>query len=137
MQLEIQRSLICLLGNIYNNNLKLTGLSGTLRSPQERFPSDVSCTWLITVPDGKIVRLGFHKFHLRKRAACQLDFVEVLDGKDSYSESKGRFCGSEPPEVIWSSGRYMTVHYRTAGIRLYDGFEASFTAEDKPSKSKV
>ncbi|XP_078367735.1 bone morphogenetic protein 1-like [Oculina patagonica] len=124
----------CFPGNIYNNNLKFTGLSGTLHSPEERYPSHLSCTWLITVPDGKIVRLTFHMFSLPERTPCLPDYVEVLDGKYSYSESKGRLCGySTRPEDIRSSGRYMTVRFRTGPFKLFDGFRATFTAEDKPT----
>lgn len=129
----------CFPGNIYNNNLKLTGFTETLHSPEERYPSHLSCTWLITVPDGKIVKLSFHMFSLPERTPCSPDYVEVLDGKYSYSESKGRLCGrSTRPKAIRSSGRYMTVRFRSGQMGSFiDGFRATFIAEDKPSKSEV
>ena len=57
---------LCLSGNIYNNNLTLTGLNGTLQSPMEGFsyPPDLKCDWFITVPEGNVVRLHFDSFDL-------------------------------------------------------------------------
>ena len=131
---------LCYRGNIYNNDLKLTGSQGTLQSPQEPdyYLSGSSCDWLITVPDGKIVKLSFERFQLEpsSESECTVDYVEVLDGGDSNSDSKGRFCFSTPDD-IHSSGRYMWVRYRADETGSYfKGFKATFKAEDKPSKFK-
>ncbi|KAJ7371393.1 Domain first found in C1r, C1s, uEGF, and bone morphogenetic protein [Desmophyllum pertusum] len=60
---------LCFPGNINNNDLELTGSHGTLQSPTEKhsgkYPPDSSCDWLITVPDGKIVKLSFDRFNLQ------------------------------------------------------------------------
>ena len=130
---------VCFPGNINNNNLKLTGSHGTLQSPEKdsTYPPDSSCDWLITVPDGKIVKLSFEMFDLERSigSTCTADYVEVLDGSNINSESKGRFCGSTAPSDITSSGRYMWVAFRSDWQRSnYLGFEATFTAEDKSSK---
>ena len=100
----------------------------------------MSCDWLITVPDGKIVKLSFDRFELEPSfgAPCTEDYVEIRDGKDSNSASKGRFCGFNKPEDIRSSGRYMRVSFRSdSDSSYYDGFKATFTAEDKSSKSII
>ena len=128
---------MCLTGNIYNNNLKLSGTYGTLQSPQDPkyYPPDSSCDWLITVPEGKIVKLRFDRFELEPGYSCTADYVEVLDGNSSDGKSKGKFCGYATPKDIRSSGRYMWVRFRADQNRLlsYAGFKATFTAEDKPS----
>ena len=67
---------------------------------------------------------------------CTADHVEILDGKYNNSESKGKFCAFRP-EDIRSSGRYMRVRFRSdseTSYYAYSGFNASFIAEDKPSK---
>ena len=98
-------------GNLYNNNLTLSGSYGTLQSPQnpDYYPPGSSCDWLITVPEGKIVKLRFDRFELKPtyRSSCLDDYVEVLDGKSRYSGTKGKFCGYTKPEDIRSSGRYI------------------------------
>lgn len=130
---------MCLTGNLYNNNLTLSGSYGTLQSPQDPkyYPPGSSCDWLITVPEGKIVKLRFDRFELRPsfRSSCTEDYVEILDGKSRYSGTKGIFCGYTKPEDIRSGGRYMWVIFRAdhSTNSIYEGFKATFTAEDKPS----
>ena len=130
---------MCLPGNLYNKNLTLSGSYGTLQSPQypRYYPPGLRCYWLITVPEGKIVKLRFDGFELRpsSRSSCTEDYVEILDGKSRYSGSKGIFCGYTKPEDVRSSGRYMWVHFRSdySTNSVYEGFKATFTAEDKPS----
>lgn len=122
---------LCYRGNVNNNNLKLTGSNGTLRSPEKNsaYPPDMSCDWLITVRDGKVVKLSFDMFELQPSFGqpCTKDYVEILDGKDRSSASKGRFCGKEKPEDIQSSERYMRVIFRSdASAAYYKGFKATF-----------
>ncbi len=131
----------CFTGNIYNNDLKLNGSFGTLQSPREPsyYPAGASCDWLITVPEGKIVKLSFDRFELQPSSGstCTADYVEVFDGKHSYSKSKGKFCGYTIPDNIKSSERYMWVRFRAdSSESYYEGFKATYTAEDKPSTSK-
>ena len=132
---------LCFPGNIYNNNLELTGSHGTLESPEKDsvYLSHMSCNWLITVPDGKTVKLSFDIFELLTwSATCTADYVEILYGKNGILSEKGKFCGYTIPEEIHSSGRYMLVRFRSGQIRTnYKGFKATFTAEDKPSKSEI
>ena len=133
---------LCFPENIYNNQLKLTGSHGTLQSPYypKYYPSGASCDWLITVPDGKIVKLRFERFKLELShiSRCTADYVEVLDGKHNNSKSKGRFCGYKTPDDIRSSDRYMWVRFRADPYYPhYEGFKATYIAEAKPSKCKV
>ena len=134
---------MCFTGNIYNNNLTLSGSYGTLQSPQDPkyYATGSSCDWLITVPDGKIVKLSFDRFELKPSLGtiCTVDYVEILDGKSSYSKSRGKFCGYTKPEDIRSSGRYMLVRFRAdlSTGKYYRGFNATFTAEDKSITCKL
>ena len=127
---------MCFTGNIYNNGLTLSGSYGTLQSPQDPkyYPPGSSCDWLITVPEETTVRLSFNRFELKPSygSSCTADYVEILDEESSYSTSKGRFCGDSKPEDIRSSGRYMWVHFRAdlSTNFSYEGFRATFTAED-------
>jgi len=134
---------MCFPGNVYNNKLTLSGSFGSLQSPQDHnwYHSGLSCDWLITVPEGKIVKLKFHKLDLKPSSGskCTADYVEVLDGKPNTGESKGKFCGDGKPGDIRSSGRYMWVRFRTDPHNSnYEGFKATYAAaEDKSSKLKT
>ena len=74
---------VCYPGNAYNIDLQLTGDNGTLRSPlsPDWYPPGSSCDWLITVPEGKTVKLRFDSFELEPSSGCTADYVEILDGK--------------------------------------------------------
>lgn len=125
---------LCFSGNVNNNNLEINGSSGTLQSPsrESSYPPDLSCDWLITVPEGKIVKLSFDilDLYLSAWGKCTEDYVEVLDGRYSSSLSKGRFCDSTPGD-IYSSGRYMRVRFKSGSDSTsysFGGFKASFIA---------
>lgn len=137
---------LCLSGNIYNNNLTLTSLNGTLQSPKLGFsyPPYLKCDWFITVPEGNIVKLHFDSFELEWSSGCTGDYLEVIDGNNSNSKSIGRFCGSglymyAHPESIRSSGRYMLVRFRSDWLSggYDDGFKVTFTAEDESSELEL
>ena len=87
------------------------------------------------------MKLSFDRFELKPSfgSSCTADYVEILDGKSSYSNSKGRFCGNTKPEDIRSSGRCMFVRFRLdlSTDLYYRGFNATFTAEDKLSTCKL
>ena len=133
---------MCFPGNIHNNKLTLSGSFGSLQSLQDSkwYHSGLSCDWLITVPEGKIVKLKFDKLDLKQSSgsACTADYGEVIDGSRSNDESKGKFCGDRKPEDIRSSGRYMWVRFRQDSHNSnYEGFKATYKAEDKSSKLKT
>ena len=135
---------LCFTGNIYNGNLELTSTYGTLESPQDDtkdgviYPPDSSCDWLITVPESNVVRLSFDRFDLHWSSECSSDYVEVHDGSSRYSRSEGRFCGSSLPADIFSTGRHMYVRFRSdSSYSYFEGFKATFTAEEKNSKWKM
>ena len=139
----------CLPGNTNNNNLNLSGLNGTFESPRDPYHSQyypgMSCDWLITVPEGNIVKLSFELFDMESVAAgfplwhCYGDYVEVLEGNRSDSKAKGKLCGESNPGIIRSRSRYMLVRFRSDSshslYRYHKGFKADFTAENKLSKS--
>jgi len=126
----------CLPGNVHNNDLRLTGSSGTLKTPQDYYPPGLNCNWLITVPEGKTVELTFNRFQLDPSRVCG-DYVEVLDGQHVYSKTLGKFCGYDSfPEAIQSTSQYMRVTFESDLTEYtgYEGFEATFKALDKSSK---
>ncbi|KAL9973602.1 hypothetical protein ACROYT_G020078 [Oculina patagonica] len=132
---------LCFNENVYKNDLQLNGSSGTLQSPQEPgyYPPGSSCDWLITVPDGNIIKLSFDRFYLEPTfgSTCTADYVEVFDGRNSNSKSKGRFCGDIIPGDIHSSNRYMWVRFRSDTKFDFNGFKATYTAEAQDKLSST
>ena len=127
---------MCLPGSRHNKTLKLNGDNGTLKSPPF-YPPDISCSWLITVPEGKIVKLSFNRFNMYWRAGECGDYVEALDGQYTSSKSLAKYCAYSTPKAVLSSGRYMRVNFRSdyeSQSATHDGFLATFKAVDNNSK---
>lgn len=123
----------CVPGNPNNQNLTLEGTSGTFQGPQyipARLPSSPTCIWIITVPDGKVVKLSFDWPYSRH---SRTDYVEIRDGRYSTSALKieRNYLYYFGP-YLRSSGRYMRIEYtslRRANL-VKPTFDAHFKAED-------
>lgn len=121
----------CSLGNIDNNNLQLEGWSGTFESPRypQKYPNFMNCLWVITVHEGKRMRLNFQHFHVQWSEKCHKDYVKVYDGLHPTSILKKTLCGSSSKlrEDIYSSGRYLIVQFHSDGDNDDNyGFKAHF-----------
>jgi len=146
----------CWTGNIYNENLTLTGNYGTLKSPMTYYPPNMYCKWLITVPEGKFVELTFNRIQFPSRRCLKFGFrsrcleksncpeyVEVWNGTNHTTycgrlrkkPEKGKYYQDyHLPGPIRSSGWNMTVIFRSyaGGVgQKYTGFEATFKAVDE------
>ena len=121
---------------------QLSGSSGTIFSPDYPvpYPSNSRCTWVISVPAGKIVKLTFEDFDLGLGfTACKdrtgaIDFVEIRDGKLSVSKELARYCDynrmGRTPDV-YSTGNYMRVKFSSSSRLGSDkGFKARYVASD-------
>lgn len=114
---------------LHNNNLQLSSFSGgTFRSPSYPlyYPNNMVCTWKITAPSGKRLKLSFTYFRLESGVCSTNDYLEVRDGSTSTSVRKGTYCGTYAP-TITSSGRYLWVRFRSDSSLSFKGFEARYT----------
>ncbi|XP_078360313.1 bone morphogenetic protein 1-like [Oculina patagonica] len=123
-------------GQCSSSGITLIGTSGSFSSPN--YPSNYAnrqtCTWIITVPQGHLVRLSFESFQLESCAlpspVCSCDHLEVRDGSVASSERLGRYCGDEYPAAVQSSGRFMWIEFCTDLFSNEKGFFATYTAVD-------
>lgn len=95
-----------------DNVIPLTGKAGRLFSPlyPEKFPQDMECTWIITVPEGRFVRLSITSFDLGNE--CK-NTLEIRDGQNSLSPLLGNFCSVSFDPSVFSSGRYLWVRFQS------------------------
>lgn len=95
-----------------DNVIPLTGKAGRLFSPlyPEKFPQDMECTWIITVPEGRFVRLSITSFDLGNE--CK-NTLEIRDGQNSLSPLLGNFCSVSFDPSVFSSGRYLLVRFQS------------------------
>lgn len=121
---------------LYNNNLQLSSSSGgTFSSPSypSYYPDSMLCTWKITAPSGKRVKLYFNHFRLEGGVCSSNDYLEVRDGSSSTSLKKGAYCGGYAP-TITSSGRYLWLRFRSDSQLRYKGFQAQYEVISKSCK---
>ena len=56
------------------------------------------------------------------------DVLRFYDGSGSDSDLLGSYCGTTPPEVIYSSGKYLYVTFHTDSFITYTGLSFRFSA---------
>ncbi|KAM4650587.1 membrane frizzled-related protein isoform 2-T2 [Discoglossus pictus] len=109
----------------------LTSLQGSLFSPNHPgpYPELTVCRWLISVPEGLMIQIQFHNFSLEEVEGCTFDYVEIHDSAGlGIASQMGRFCGSQLPRSLTSSGRQMYILF-VADEGVSDlGFYATYKA---------
>lgn len=89
-----------------------------------------TCSWNITVPPGKFIKLNFWSF----KDSCDKNYAEVFDVTKSTSKAlTGKICDEK---VVYSAGNNVLVNYVRQGSASYHaGFVASYEAlEAVPAK---
>lgn len=141
---------ICRRTDSLDKVLELGGLSGTFFTPDYPvlYPMAAQCTWVISVPAGRRVKLTFEDFNLGVKiepdAICQemdsTDYVRIRDGRLKDSKELAMFCGLNKPiwgniYDVYSTGNYMRVSF--AAFRLNQlgrlaskGFKARYLSLD-------
>uniref|UniRef100_A0A3Q2PZN4 CUB and zona pellucida-like domains 1, tandem duplicate 1 n=1 Tax=Fundulus heteroclitus TaxID=8078 RepID=A0A3Q2PZN4_FUNHE len=94
----------------------------TFQSPNypNAYPNNLNCIWYIR-PGGQVIRLEF--FNLNTE--CNYDWVTIYDGYDTSSRVVQRLCSTHYM-TYHSTGRYLTVQFRTDRSVTKQGFRASY-----------
>ncbi|XP_053503672.1 membrane frizzled-related protein [Ictalurus furcatus] len=106
-----------------------TGPSGSLSSPNHPmpYPHQQRCTWHISAEKGQGIQLSFHNFSLETQDVCEFDYVEVHDSSNTGdSNIIGRYCGSDLPPDLTSTGPVMSVVFVADEGVADSGFYASY-----------
>ncbi|KAL0271771.1 UNVERIFIED_CONTAM: hypothetical protein PYX00_008763 [Menopon gallinae] len=77
----------------------LTGEGGVVKFPPANSSSTgtVNCAWVIQVDVTRVINITFHRFELQTSFECQLEWVEIHDGRSVGGVTIGRYCGGNPP----------------------------------------
>ena len=110
-----------------DNLIPLTGDTGTLFSPlyPRKFEESISCTWVITVPDGHFVKLRIKSFDL---GMCDRSSLKIRDGQSASSNLLKSFCRWRFEKSVFSSSRHLWVQYSANDPVVGDMFFAVFEA---------
>lgn len=111
-----------------DNIITLSGASGKIFSPRYPpfpVPQNISCTWVIAVPEGHFVKL--RATGIEQDSGCSL--VSIRDGRHLTSPLVTSFCKGDGfilPMTYFSSGRYLLVRYHSPS--RFRWFTAEFEA---------
>ena len=109
----------------------MEGGSGTIQTPNYPidYPVDKVCSWIIRIQSGDKVVLSFETFSLEDHAVCQYDYVIIRDGSSAKSPIIGKFCGTDRPATITSTGNYLWIGFRSDSSTTSQGFKAVWATE--------
>ncbi|XP_068043227.1 tolloid-like protein 1 isoform X2 [Anomalospiza imberbis] len=96
------------------------------------YPVQADCDWLLVAERGARVELMFQTFEVEEEADCGYDYVELFDGHDKTAVRLGRFCGSGPPEEIYSAGESLLLHFHTDDTINKKGFHIRYRSIKYP-----
>ncbi|NP_001084377.1 tolloid-like protein 2 precursor [Xenopus laevis] len=92
------------------------------------YPVQSNCEWVIVAEDGYGVELIFQTFEIEEESDCGYDYMEVYDGYDSTAPRLGRYCGSGPPEEMYSAGDSIMIRFHTDDTINKKGFHGQYTS---------
>ncbi|XP_075998125.1 neuropilin and tolloid-like protein 2 [Genypterus blacodes] len=107
---------------------------GTFSSPNypNTYPPNKECLYVLEAPPRQRIQLLFDDvFHIEASFECRFDHIEVRDGPFSFSPIINRFCGSDRPAPVLSSGRFMWIRFLSDEELEGTGFRVqyNFTAD--------
>lgn len=124
-----------------DSNILLSNSSGMITSPKfpSNYPNNLHCVWKITLTSSNTaVKLTFNSLQLAapsNSSSCgdDGDYVEVVDGYSFSPNTKdaiviGTFCGIIKPGVIYSSGKSITLRFKSNNVSNTKGFSLTYSA---------
>uniref|UniRef100_A0A8C3TYW6 Metalloendopeptidase n=1 Tax=Catharus ustulatus TaxID=91951 RepID=A0A8C3TYW6_CATUS len=111
--------------------LKAKDLYSHAQFGDNNYPVQADCDWLLVTERGSRVELMFQTFEVEEEADCGYDYVELFDGHDK-TMRLGRFCGSGPPEEIFSAGDSLLLHFHTDDTINKKGFHIRYRSIKYP-----
>lgn len=92
------------------------------------YPGGADCEWVIVAEEGYGVELVFQTFEVEEETDCGYDYMELFDGYDSTAPRLGRYCGSGPPEEVYSAGDSVLVKFHSDDTITKKGFHLRYTS---------
>jgi len=100
------------------------------------YPPGIKCFRTITADYGYFVRIDFRDyFNIEpptNEGNCDYDFLEIRDGDQGYSPLISKYCGSNFPPIITSSGGSLWLRFVSDGTIEYNGFRAVYSFIPNP-----
>lgn len=119
--------------------IRVRGLE--IKPPQswdgESYDSNANCTWIIVAPAKHVVQLSFTSFNLESFPNCAADHLTIIDGNPSSGSMINKFCGTQIPPIIVSSGPVLSLVFVTDSSYQLAGFLATYNFIDSSNRKKI
>ncbi|XP_042234787.1 cubilin-like [Homarus americanus] len=104
---------------------------GSFNSPgyPGRYPINRDCYWTVTVQPGKRIKFHFATLQIEVHPNCSFDFLEIRDGLTETGQSLGKFCTTQAPPPVTTSGSEAFLHFHSDVSISDTGFHISYSAE--------
>ncbi|KAI8485025.1 hypothetical protein Bbelb_372710 [Branchiostoma belcheri] len=99
---------------------------GPVTSPNypSNYGNNENCEWLITVPEGSIIRLTFDSFNTE--GCC--DFLTIYDGASHFAAVIQRLTGQQSVSPVISTSNSMFLRFTSDRSVTRQGFQLSYTS---------
>ncbi|XP_063297692.1 astacin-like metalloendopeptidase [Pelobates fuscus] len=106
----------------------LTSPSGRIISPSygKAYPNNIDAEWSIIAPPQSKVFLEFLDFDLQDCSDCSCDSLTIIDGASTTSPVLGKYCNTDVPESLKSSGNVMILKFQSDSQTSSSGFFLSY-----------
>lgn len=101
----------------------------------ENYPPNSQCTWNITYPQNKTLRIINYFFNTEVSSGCQDDFLEIRDGFGFNSSLIGRYCGTHMSSKTNATGGKVQFRFSSVAPIKDSGFSILVRASDDHYKS--
>ncbi|XP_077347020.1 cubilin isoform X1 [Lithobates pipiens] len=116
----------------FGSSIVTDSIGGVISSPlyPANYPNNQNCSWIIQASEPfNHVTVSFTDFQTESRNLnCTEDFVEILDGNNYDSPSKGRYCGQVIPHPVTSFSNALVIKFVSNSYATYKGFRATYSA---------
>lgn len=112
----------------------LTGTSGVITHPNypDKYNINKDCKWRITVGVGKKIQIKIREMIIEGSSSCKYDYVQIKDGLSNGAAELGKFCGSNLPTPVSSTGNTMMVRFYSDEQYTKEGFKLEWKELDAP-----
>jgi len=100
--------------------------SGTILTPDypDNYPNNVNCQYVITAPEGMVVRISTAEMDIESHSSCNYDALELSEPDTTAVKLCGTYDGCD----FVSAGNVLNVLFRTDGSVTRGGFSLSYEA---------
>ncbi|TXC81999.1 CUB domain-containing protein [Luteibaculum oceani] len=105
--------------------------------PDQNYSAERTYVFTITSSNGKPLNISFREFDIETNeagnsSACIYDYIEIFDGDQVDETNTTRFCGTDAPADLTTSGASFTVRMVTDGGTERPGFKMLWSTEPLP-----